>query len=281
MVCKSPTALRRAHARRPHARVYSAYDAYKRAYWERNARESIATLLSECTATPPGTCLLLLRDMSGFAGLPGASAHAERKRPRASIKDDADWKVRVTGRADDIYINGRLYTDHKGEGAGTVDGQPRRNQFTGWLITLNTNRKFSDLDEPRARYCAQYAMEGMRARFQDEFLVFGPVHPQHYGSDVPSDVIKEATYDYGIEVGHQQGRMHVHLSVTYKHLSQIQLANPLVKKEFVRLWNECAGDDFALRIKSVNFNARRTDPANIAALRIAYSQKDSLVDKNN
>ena len=276
MVCKSPTALRRAHARRPRARAYSAYE---RAHLERVAREGFAALLSECTATPPSTYLLLPRDMSGFAGLQGASAHAERKRPRASITKDDDWKVRITGRAPDVYINGRLYTDHKGEGVGTEDGLARRNQESNWELTINTNRKYSELDLPIAKQCFTHALESLRPRLAaGELLIYGPVHPEVYGNDIPSDVIKsfQMIYSQDFEVGPQSGRLHTHLHLYFRHVSQIQLDNNEFRSEFLRLWNECAGNRLA-PLNRVNIKFRRNPASWEHDVKIAYAMKDSLI----
>jgi hypothetical protein len=158
-------------------------------------------------------------------------------------------------RLDSVNVNGRLYTDPKGgkhhshQEGDPIDRtwdlsnlEPRRKHESNFMITVNTNREFRGLNDPRARGLYYAAMKHVTS--EEIFLrciKFGP-KSEHYKNDKPHDVIMPGIRPSGsVEVGKKVRRMHCHLIYSIIHYSQIQIDPHLFTAEFMAGWNaECA-----------------------------------------
>ena len=127
------------------------------------------------------------------------------------------------------------------------EGTPRRKQESNFFITLNPNKKFSVLDEPKARKCFETALKHLaETDTLVRYIKFGP-KDSHYQSDLARDVLIQG-FDWKstVEVGEELGRMHCHIILGIMHYSQIQIDTAMIRHEFRRAFNECADNSMKL-----------------------------------
>lgn len=201
-----------------------------------------------------------------------------RVEPRSSINPDASAKHDqaymypngIIKRAPSVMLNGRYYTDPRGDnhrtrmdgemqrvaqgsGAfpnGVAAGQPRRSIESNFLLTINPNRKWGTDgtgNDPNATRIFQQTLNALceNANFLTCLKVptktrAQPDYSAHFQQDALNftDVIVSVDAKGTIEVGEKQKRMHAHMVVEIKHFSMIQLNVPVIRSLFKTIWNE-------------------------------------------
>ena len=201
-----------------------------------------------------------------------------RVEPRATINPEASAKHDQTymypngiiKRAPSVMLNGRYYTDPRGDNhrtsmdgemqrvaqgsntlpRGVAAGQPRRSIESNFLLTINPNRKWgmdgTGYDQNVTRIFRQ-TLDTLcenanfltclkvptKTRAQPDYSAHFQQDAQHF-----TDVIVNVDAKGTIEVGEKQKRMHAHMVIEIKHFSMIQLNVPVIRSLFKSIWNE-------------------------------------------
>lgn len=201
-----------------------------------------------------------------------------RVEPRATINPEASAKHDQTymypngiiKRAPSVMLNGRYYTDPRGDNhrtsmdgemqrvaqgsntlpRGVAAGQPRRSIESNFLLTINPNRKWgmdgTGHDQNATRIFRQ-TLDTLcentnfltclkvptKTRAQPDYSAHFQQDAQHF-----TDVIVNVDAKGTIEVGEKQKRMHAHVVIEIKHFSMIQLNVPVIRSLFKSIWNE-------------------------------------------
>lgn len=202
-----------------------------------------------------------------------------RVEPRASINPDAAsakheqaymYPNGIVKRAPSVMLNGRYYTDPRGDNhrtahdgdmqrdaqggnqypRGVAEGQPRRSIESNFLLTINPNRKWGTDGtghDPIAQQIFRQTLDTLceNANFLTCLKVptktrAQPDYSAHFQNDALhfTDVIVNVDAKGTIEVGEKQKRMHAHMVIEIKHYSMLQLNPPVIRSLFKEIWNE-------------------------------------------
>ena len=157
-------------------------------------------------------------------------------------------------RADNIRINGTLYTDPKEDGHNTESGLPRRKIESNFFITINPNKMVPLEREAGVQARFKTALEIIAQTEQvASYLKFGPKHFADFGADKAVDVIKKIDWDSNVEIGEEKKRMHAHIWLTVEHYSQIQIDTKLLQWAFKRAYNAGLDLNDPMRIKTLPY----------------------------
>ena len=211
-----------------------------------------------------------------------------RVQPRATINADASAKHNqaymypggIIKRAPSVMLNGRYYTDPRGDNhrtaadglmqqqaqgkpeypRGVAPGQPRRSIESNFLVTINPNRRWSDDGtDPTAARIFQRTL--VKLCENDFFLAClkvpattraTPDYSGHFKADALNwtDVITSVDAKGTVEIGEKLKRMHAHLIVEVRHFSMLQINGKVLSKLFKDVWNDhCDDDAYILRSK--------------------------------
>ena len=172
----------------------------------------------------------------------GAAAdlhHATADQAMKSInkKDHGAWRYpnnRIV-RHEGAVFNGTHYYDERDPDL------PRRKIESNFFITLNTNRQFKKA-KPQLYAAGMTAMENtLRELAMDEtikqYLAFGP-RSAWYADDRYDDVVESVEFTGRAETGELKERLHVHIWLTIKHYSQLQIHMKLMQHQFKAIFNK-------------------------------------------
>lgn len=160
------------------------------------------------------------------------------------VKADGAWRYpnNQIVRHEQAVINGRHYYDERDQ------DQPRRKIESNFFITLNTNRQFRK-DDAQMYQAGMRAMEQTLAELAKDrtikrYLKFGP-KSAWYAADRYDDVVQSVEFTGRAETGEVYERLHVHIWLTIKHFSQLQIDMKMMQRVFKELYNariEQSGD---------------------------------------
>ena len=205
-------------------------------------------------------------------------AVAPSPQPRAiSNKEDQAFMYPgyVIQRAPDIWINNKKYLDPVALERGKE--KPRMKKESKFFITINPNQRvYSD---PRARAACKKAFDTLAQREAlRQYITFGPCDPAgHFKSDVFDDVIieEQGEFNYNLEVGAKQHRLHGHAMLTVHHYSQIQLDARAIMRLFRNAYNSALQDCVAFKIHGNPYvSIELMKQANYAQIMAQYMFKD-------
>lgn len=181
------------------------------------------------TYTPPPQQPLRARNERGVRGL---------KEKRAPIFMNRDTGLPYTDPRPPPQVRTGSRTVRPRAGP---DRRGRVYQESNWFITVNMNVKPPTGDIflfNNAKSALENACEFV-GRNLDRVVKFGP-YTTDYKDDVYDDVMISTKFQYAVEQGLRQGRIHAHILLQTVHISQIRLKHEELVAEFRRVYNETA-----------------------------------------